>query len=87
MQSSMMQLIGREQYILSNYVRQGVITDKTKSMFSSILNAGKAYARYHPMLDEKTCTYLDFGTERGKTVVSSLEFGHANLPDKTGTSR
>lgn len=48
--NALMQVIGREQYILSQAVARRVINDQTKSIFSAILEHSKAFLRYHPML-------------------------------------
>ena len=66
--SAMVQLIGREQYLLSHWVRTGYLTDKTSSIFNTILTLSKAYPRYHTMLEEEEVTYVDMssiGSERG----------------------
>ena len=60
--SAMMQLIGREQYLLSHWVRTGYLTDKTSSIFNTILTLSKAYPRYHTMLEEEEVTYVDMSS-------------------------
>lgn len=54
MQSGLMQYIGREQYIMSQAYAMGIITDKTKSLFSAVLEHANAYNRYHPLLFPST---------------------------------
>ena len=58
--NSLMRLLGREQFLLSSYVRNKQLTDKSKSIFADIMRISKAFARYHPMLDEKDPELLDF---------------------------
>ena len=64
----------REQFILAQYFRLGLISDKTKSLFSAILEAGQAYIRYHPMLAEATVDYLDLLGRDGQALLGGLAF-------------
>ena len=64
----------REQYILSHYVRKGELTDKMKSLFSSILELGNAFVRYHPMLAETSSEYVDFNAHEGLSLLSKVSF-------------
>jgi hypothetical protein len=57
--SELMQLLGREQYILSLMVRKGQITDSTKSIYNALMDDSVTYSRYHPVIDETTSRYLD----------------------------
>lgn len=57
--SNLMQLLGREQYIITSYYRKKQITDKTKSIFNVILNLGRTYPRYHSLLEESVIEYSD----------------------------
>jgi hypothetical protein len=50
--NGLMRLLGREQYLLSNYVRFGLLPDSTKSIFEKIMKLSSAYSRYHPLLDD-----------------------------------
>jgi hypothetical protein len=54
-----MSTLGREQFLLMQYFTDRIITDRTKSIFTEILKNAKAYARYHPLLDEKPI-FVDF---------------------------
>ena len=51
-----------------------VLTDKSKSLFSSILNAGKAFSRYHPLLEEKEVKYVDTSTPSFELLLTKLHF-------------
>ena len=55
----LMQLLGREQYILTQYARKKLITDKTPSIFSAVLALGRAYPRYHPLLEATELSFPD----------------------------
>jgi hypothetical protein len=57
--NSLMQILGREQYIIANYYRKKQVTDKTTSIFSAILGLSGAFSRYHPLLEDETVTYSD----------------------------
>lgn len=59
MYSELMQLLGREQYILSNSVRDGKITDETKSIFNALLEPAMTFPRFHPVIFEKEVDYID----------------------------
>jgi len=73
--SILMQVLGREQYILSQYVAMGFISDSTKSLFSEILSLGGAYTRYHKLLEEKVPRYLEIGkNEKYLDYFDSLNF-------------
>jgi hypothetical protein len=72
--SQMMQLLGREQYFLSNLVREGTLTDKTKSAFNVIMKESKTYLRYHQVLNEKVPTYLPFDEMKISELVDSVPY-------------
>lgn len=72
--SSLMQLLGREQFILANHVRSGTITDKTSSIFTAIVATGGAYTRYHPMLEDPTVRYLDSSSSAMERILSHVDF-------------
>jgi hypothetical protein len=57
--SELMQLLGREQYLLSLMVRKGQVTDSTKSIYNALLEDSVTYSRYHPVIDEVTSKYLN----------------------------
>ena len=69
-----MQILGREQYILSKFVSANAITDKTSSIFSALLKLYNASPRYHTMLDEPVVSYFDFSTDEGLSVVKQLSY-------------
>ena len=71
--NSLMQLLGREQYILAQFVQANLITDKTSSIFSTLLKLYKAYPRYHTMLDEPVIPYHDFSSS-DISFVSQLPY-------------
>lgn len=52
LQQGLMQLLGKEQQLLTQWVSAGKINDKTKSLFTAILTLSNAYPRYHPLLEE-----------------------------------
>jgi hypothetical protein len=73
----LMQLLGREQFILSQAVRAGTITDKTSSIFNAVLelNGDKSYTRYHSILEPTAeSEYVDLTTSSGQELLSQLAF-------------
>jgi hypothetical protein len=57
---SLMRLLGREQFLLSSYVRRGLLTDKSQSVFADIMRlTPSVFSRYHPMIDEKEPALVD----------------------------
>lgn len=82
---AMMQLLGREQYILAMAVRSGQLTDKSGSIFNSILelNPDRSYTRYHRILEETTAEYIDIMHAKWQSVLSSNTFfyDYAMVPD------
>jgi hypothetical protein len=98
---SLMRLLGREQFLLSSYVRRGLLTDKTKSVFADIMRlTPSVFSRYHPMIDEKDPALVDLsrvgweGLERmkdGRTAfftpfLSLAEFDNKNEKDSVSSS-
>lgn len=73
-QSHMMSLLGREQYFLSNMVREGTLTDRTKSAFNLVLKESKTYLRYHQVLDEQNPTYLPFDDAKTTELLESQAY-------------
>lgn len=73
MQQTLMQLLGREQFILSHYVRSGLVTEKSKSLFNDILSNSKSYPRFHSMLDERTspAQYANMQTNQARELFDS----------------
>ncbi len=75
--SAMMQLLGREQFMLSQMVRKGLITDKTKSIYASIIDLEEdVYERYHPLLDEEKPIYIDTSSIAFNKIQSHVSFYH-----------
>ena len=74
--------------LLGTYVRSKLINDKTKSIFASVLEAGKAYVRYHPILSEKESTYVDFSSTVGKAFLASVRptLIYPALPSQSGAT-
>ena len=70
--SSLMQLVGREQYLLGQHYRAKKITDKTPSIFAAVLADGAAYPRYHPLLDDRSVQYTDLLRPEGKGLMQAL---------------
>ena len=64
--NSLMQIVGREQYLLAQHVRAKKITDKTPSIFAAVLADGGAYPRYHPLLEERQPRYADLLRPEGQ---------------------
>lgn len=48
--NGVMSTISREQYIMAQAYAYQIITERTKSIFSAVLESSKAYVRYHPIL-------------------------------------
>ena len=77
---AMMQLLGREQFMLSQLVRRGVITDKTKSIYAAILEQEEnVYERYHPLLNEESPQYIDTNIDTFQRLHDTLVFYHNGL--------
>lgn len=74
MSSGLMQLLGREQYLLSVEVRKGSITEKTSSIFSAVLEAANAYPRFHSLLEQDAVVYVDANVEGAKGLLTALHF-------------
>lgn len=72
---SLMQLLGREQYILSSYVSSGLITDKTKAIFSEIMKISNAKPRFHRLLSEDNPIYTKyFSSNKFNEWFDSISF-------------
>jgi hypothetical protein len=82
--NGLMELIGREQYLITNHYKNKKISDKTKSIFSAILNDGNAYPRYHPLLEEKNIKYVDFNTPKGANLLKKLDFYLSENKEEAG---
>jgi hypothetical protein len=81
MNQYLMQLLGREQFIISQYVRNGMLTDKqTTSIFASILELNgerSTFTRYHNILEPSTeAQYVDlFGSSANlKSLLDSVHY-------------
>jgi hypothetical protein len=72
--SQLMRLISREQFILANYVRGRLLSDKSKSIFNDLMRISNAYSRYHPMLDEKNPDYVNLLTPEARRSLSKLQY-------------
>lgn len=70
--NGMMQLLGREQYIVTQLFQKKMIHDKTKSIFNVILEDGKAFPRFHPLLEERNPSYVDAGLHQSRSLLSQL---------------
>ena len=71
MAQSLMQLLGREQYLLSMMVQSGELTDKVKSIYSLLMEkSGGGYGRYHPLLNQKEAVYSDFTSDASSHLLS-----------------
>jgi hypothetical protein len=70
--SVLMSVLGREQQMLSQMVANQHITDKAKSIFAVVLKHSSAYARYHPLLDQKgdAMAYVDASAPAMQTLRS-----------------
>lgn len=73
----LMQLLGREQQILSILVSMKKVTDKSKSIFNSILKASPTFSRYHSLIEEVNPDYIDTS---GQDYMN-LEMSIANMFD------
>ena len=69
-----MNILGREQFIISQMVSQGIITDKTKSIFSTILSNSKAQLRYHPLIEEINPSYINIDSSVASQLLNSTVF-------------
>lgn len=85
-QQSLMQLVSREQYILSHYVRTKLLAEKSKSIFNDIMGITQSYARYHPILDEQDPTYVDFAGVDGYGLLHELTYVNPKLSISTPVS-
>ena len=74
MQSALMQILGREQYLMTSYYQNKKITDKTPSLFSAILQESSAFQRYHPLLEEEQPSYVDFAAPAARELLGRLDF-------------
>lgn len=74
LEGQLMQLLSREQFILQSMFRSKQISDKTKSIFSTVLAKGTTFSRYHPMLEDKEPEYADFNSEKGKQLLRGINF-------------
>eukprot|EP01034_Spumella_vulgaris_P025848 gene25848-32345_t len=84
LQQSLMQVLGREQYILTQYFNAKLVTDRTKSIFSTLMQITGAHSRYHAMLDERDVQYADFNNENAEELLSTPSiFLHATPPAAT----
>ena len=71
MAQSLMQLLGREQYIFATMVQSGELTDKVKSIYSLLMKKnGGGFSRYHPLLNEKEAVYSDFTSDASSHLLS-----------------
>ena len=70
--NSLMQLLGREQFILSKMVQEGVLTDKVRSIFSLLLETSGGYDRYHPLLEETEPVYSDLTQSSSRYFLNYL---------------
>jgi UDP-glucose:glycoprotein glucosyltransferase len=52
--SNIMQVLAREQFIITQLYQSKKINDRTKSLFSTILSEFGAYTRYHRILDDSS---------------------------------
>lgn len=68
--NSLMRLIGREQYLLSHYVRTRRLSDRSKSIFSDVMQIGGAFSRHHALLQEKKPHYLPLLLSSASTTSS-----------------
>lgn len=64
LQSSLMHLLGREQYILSQLVAEKRLKDTTKNIFGVVMSDPSrsrchVWPRYHPIIEESDAVYLD----------------------------
>lgn len=74
---SFMQVLGREQFLVTQLYREGKLKDKLKkSLFSTILaeNPGGSFLRYHPVLDQKEPVAIDFNTPAGRQFLSTVSY-------------
>lgn len=86
-QSGLMQTLGKEQFLLSNWVRQGRIVDKTKSLFTAILDLTKAFPRYHPILEQshRSIGYANFMDRAGRELLQETTY-HISSYTEEGAS-
>lgn len=72
---NLMNLLGREQYLLTHLLQSGLITDKTSSIFNAVLESSKStYLRYHPLLQEENAVYMDFAKDSiGNKILQRQE--------------
>ena len=84
---AMMQLLGREQYILATAVRSGQLTDKSGSIFNSILELTpeRSFTRYHRILEETSANYVDFMQTKWQSLLESSTFfyDYTKIPSLT----
>ena len=70
--SHLMHLLGREQQVLSILVSMRKITDRSKSIFSSILKYSTSFTRYHSMIEEDTPDYIDIASSDYQNLQGSM---------------
>lgn len=79
-----MQLLGREQFILSQLVQKGELTDKVKSVFNLVLQSTGGYSRFHPLLEDAEVVYSDFTSSSFLGDLKSFAFVDTGTPDSSG---
>jgi hypothetical protein len=72
--SHLMQLLGREQQMLSILVSIRKVSDKSKSIFNSIMKASPSFSRYHSLIEEESPDYIDTSTQDYKSLQQHI--GH-----------
>ncbi len=70
LQQTLSQLLSREQNMMRQWFSTGKITDKSKSMFTTILSLNRAYPRYHPLL-EQTGGHVEYYNTGKKSNIDS----------------
>lgn len=72
--SSIMQVLAREQYIITQLYQSKKINDRTKSLFSTILTEFNAYSRYHRMLDDSSKNHISVLSTVSINYLSNLHY-------------
>jgi hypothetical protein len=80
----MMQLLGREQYILGQLVQKGELTDKAKSIFNVVLQSSGSYSRFHPLLEDSEVVYVDFTSSSILGELNTFSLVDTETPDVSG---